>query len=39
MCVGSSFTEVPQAVIKAVTRSMIAVFLLDFLLSAPRYIA
>jgi phospholipid/cholesterol/gamma-HCH transport system permease protein len=38
MSIGTSFTEVPQAVIRAVTRSMIAVFLFDFLLTAPRYI-
>jgi phospholipid/cholesterol/gamma-HCH transport system permease protein len=38
MSVGASVTEVPQAVIKAVTRSMVAVFVCDLLLSAPRYI-
>jgi phospholipid/cholesterol/gamma-HCH transport system permease protein len=38
MSVGTSVTEVPQAVIKAVTRSMVAVFVFDLLLSAPRYI-
>jgi len=38
MSIGTSFTEVPQAVIKAVTRSMIAVFLFDILLTAPRYL-
>ena len=38
MSVGTSVTEVPQAVIKAVTRSMVAVFICDLLLSAPRYI-
>jgi phospholipid/cholesterol/gamma-HCH transport system permease protein len=39
MGVGTSVTEVPQAVIKAVTRSMVMVFVFDLLLSAPRYIA
>ncbi|MGZ5780501.1 MAG: ABC transporter permease [Burkholderiaceae bacterium] len=39
MRVGTSVTEVPQAVIKAVTRSMVAVFVCDLLLSAPRYLS
>ncbi|MGZ3253837.1 MAG: ABC transporter permease, partial [Burkholderiaceae bacterium] len=39
MSVGTSVTQVPQAVIKAVTRSMVAVFVCDLLLSAPRYIS